>query len=58
MRHNFTVRVSDEEAEWLKQEAERQGRSVANLIRLLILRYREGVDGVAGSAPGKGVERG
>ena len=44
MRHNFTVRVSDEEAEWLKQEAERQGRSVANLIRLLIMRYREDTD--------------
>lgn len=44
MRHNYTVRISEDEAEWLKEEAQCQGRSVANLIRLLILKYREDVE--------------
>lgn len=39
--HNFTIRLSDDELEWLKAEAEKQHRTIANLIRYLLCLYRE-----------------
>lgn len=41
VKHNFTVRLSDETLEWLRKEAERQQRPVANLISYILNHYRE-----------------
>ena len=40
-KHNFTVRLSDETLMWLREEAERQHRTVANLINYILSLYRE-----------------
>lgn len=37
---NFTIRFSDEEAQWLKREAAKEFRTVANLVRWIIAEYR------------------
>lgn len=43
-KHNFTIRLGYEEAEWLRKEAEKQHRTVANLIRYILCLYRENKD--------------
>lgn len=37
--HTVRLRVTDEELEWLKSEAERQERSIASLLRLALRDY-------------------
>jgi hypothetical protein len=39
-RKNLTIRVSDEEMEWLKQESELQMRTIGNLIIWILQQYR------------------
>ena len=41
MPKNFCVRLSDDLSERLKTEADNQGRTVANLLRLIAVRYLE-----------------
>ena len=38
-KNNFTIRLSEEQLEWLKKEAERQQRSVGNLIAYIVSKY-------------------
>ena len=40
MKKNFTIRFSEEEAQWLHEEAEKQRRPISNLIRWIIAKYR------------------
>lgn len=40
-KHNFTIRFSDEEISWLKEEAQAQQRSVGNLITYVLSLYRK-----------------
>ena len=39
-KHNLSLRLDDEEREWLEAEANSQQRSVANLIRYILREYR------------------
>ena len=41
-KRNFTIRLSEEDLEWLKEEAERQQRTVANLITYILSLYHKG----------------
>lgn len=49
-RKNYTVRLSEAEARRLDAEAEKQGRTRANLIRLAIVSYLNGAGGQGVSA--------
>ncbi len=40
VKHNLTIRFSDEEIEWLKCEAKKQVRPVAQLVRWIVAEYR------------------
>ena len=40
LKSNFTLRLNDEELEWLRQEAQKQNRSVGNLIREILEEYK------------------
>ena len=39
-KSNFTLRLNDEELEWLRQEAQKQNRSMGNLIRYILRDYK------------------
>ncbi|MBQ7263590.1 MAG: hypothetical protein IJR14_07695 [Synergistaceae bacterium] len=41
MKANLMVRLDEDERAWLEAEAARQERSLANMIRWIMRRYRE-----------------
>ena len=43
-RRNLTIRVSDEEMEWLKQEANAQMRPISNFIMWAVQQYKNQKD--------------
>ena len=43
MRENFSIRLSQEESDWLRQKAKEQGRTAAGLLRWILNNYREEV---------------
>ena len=51
MPKNTTIRFSDEEYKWLKNEAESQQRTVSNLIKRVLNLYKKNQNGVAGGVP-------
>ena len=40
-KHNLTIRLSDEEREWIEKEAQSQYRTTGNFIRYVLSLYRE-----------------
>ena len=54
-KRNLTLRVSDEEMEWLKKEADAQMRPVGNLIMWVVRRYMDQKDQVS-SGPALGLK--
>lgn len=38
-QHTIRLRVTDEELEWLRQEALRQERTIASLLRVVLRHY-------------------
>ena len=40
-KSNFTLRLNEDELEWLHQEAKKQNRSVGNLIRYILREYKQ-----------------
>ena len=40
LKSNFTLRLDEDELEWLHQEAKKQNRSVGNLIRYILREYK------------------
>ncbi len=40
-RVNFTLRLSKDEIAWLKEEAAKDGRPVSNMVRKILMEYRE-----------------
>ena len=40
-KSNFTLRLNEDELEWLHQEAQKQNRSVGNLIRYILREYKQ-----------------
>ena len=38
---NFTLRLSEQELTWLKEEAAEEGRPVSNMVRKILAEYRE-----------------
>lgn len=50
MKRNLTIRVTDEEIEWLQKEARAQMRTVANFILYVLNLYR-GQKGMSSGVP-------
>jgi hypothetical protein len=49
-KRNLTIRVSDEDMEWLKQESELQMRPIANLVLWILQQYRDQKDAIESGA--------
>ena len=57
-KKNLTIRVSDDEREWLEKEAKAQCRSTGNFIRYILSLYRENQNGISPLSSDKSREDG
>lgn len=44
MTRYITIRVTEDEHKWLAEEADRQQRSMSNLVRLVLMKYRQSLE--------------